>query len=176
MPGLDHLFLSTRVSFVFLNFLISNDEYSSVKFMELISFKTTNSLQSVSTVAWRPICHPVSSQIHSYKQEMKHSLSHNYFIKIASFRPSIANKPQRRELCAAKILSLMPHTTFQHSQRGTEVLLRSFDWTWECLWYFNGREGECWKVILSGSKWGRFPGNTLIPSSQCEKDSRVHSI
>ena len=67
----------------------------------------------------------------------------------------------------------MPHTIFQHRQRETEALLHSFDWTWESyLWYFNRKEGECWKVILSGNKWGRFHGNTLIPSSQCEKDSR----
>ena len=71
----------------------------------------------------------------------------------------------------------MPHTIFQHRQRETEALLHSFDWTWESyLWYFNRKEGECWKVILSGNKWGRFHGNTLIPSSQCEKDSRVHGI
>lgn len=66
------------------------------------------------------ICHLISSQVHSHKQETKHSPSHFNLIKIAPFTPSIADKCQRRdsspELCAAKILFLRPQTTFQHSQ------------------------------------------------------------
>lgn len=84
--------------------------------MELISFQITNSLKFVLCLAWRQICHQVSHQIHSHKQETTHSPTCSYLIKIASIPPSTGNKYQRRdaspELCAAKILCLMPHATF----------------------------------------------------------------
>lgn len=126
LPGLDHSFLSTRVSFIFLPF-ISDDEYSSVKFMELISFKTTNSLQSISTVAWRPIRHqfPVKF-IYISKRWNTHLVTTTYQ---NSFLQALLANTSVRELCAAKIISLMPHTIFQHSQQETEALLYLFDWT-----------------------------------------------
>lgn len=71
-----------------LRFSHINDEYSSVKFMELISFKITSSPQFfVASLAYRQICHQVSSQIHSHKQETKHSLSRYYLIKTDSPLP-----------------------------------------------------------------------------------------
>lgn len=130
MQKLDHLFLSNRISFIFPNCLLWNNEYSSVNFMELIPFKITNSLQFVSSLAGRPICHQVSSQIHSYKQETKHSPSYYYLITTASFTPSIDNKCQRRDsspdLYAAKILSLKPQTTCQPCQWRIDTLNHSF--------------------------------------------------
>lgn len=86
--------------------------------MELISFRITNSLQFAASLSQRQMCHPVSSQTHSRKQETKDSPSRNSLIKTFP-TPSIANEYQRRDsssaLREAQILSLLTYDSLLHS-------------------------------------------------------------